>query len=252
MVERVQACARASSNVPSFSAAEQRGFFFDDLFAVWGPMSSAVVEPQRLGSTVAQHVATLIATSSQAMLLFDDDRRLLAANAPACRLLGRSMNTLTQMRVGDLCPPGTANGEVEDLDRWWRRFLDRGSESGTCTMSAADGGVVVAHYYARANFAQGLHLSLFVPGENGRGPVSGTLDGNHEHPPELKRGTLTQRERDVLALVAAGLTGVEIASRLSISPPTVESHVGNAMRKLGATNRAHATALALQAGLISL
>jgi DNA-binding CsgD family transcriptional regulator len=39
---------------------------------------------------------------------------------------------------------------------------------------------------------------------------------------------------------------------LSISPPTVESHVGNAMRKLGATNRAHATALALQAGVISL
>jgi DNA-binding CsgD family transcriptional regulator len=201
-------------------------------------MSSAIADgPHRRGPTVAQHVATLIATSSQAMLLIDDERRYVAANAPACRLLGRSLSTLTQMRVGD---------------RQWRRFLDRGSESGTCSLAAADGGVVVVSFYARANFAQGLHLSLFVPAENGHHAQSGTLDGHHENPADLKRGTLTQRERDVLALVAAGLTGVEIASRLSISPPTVESHVGNAMRKLGATNRAHATALALQAGLVSL
>jgi DNA-binding CsgD family transcriptional regulator len=198
---------------------------------------------------VAQHVATLIATSSQAMLLIDDDRRYVAANAPACRLLGRSLNTLTQMRVGDLA---RAHAEPPELDRQWRRFLDRGSESGTCSLSAADGGVVVVNFYARANFAHGLHLSMFVPAENGRSAESATVDGTHEHPADLKRGTLTQRERDVLALVAAGLTGVEIASRLSISPPTVESHVGNAMRKLGATNRAHATALAMQAGLISL
>ena len=181
------------------------------------------------------------------MLLIDDERRYVAANAPACRLLGRSLNTLTQMRVGDLTH---AHAEPPELDRQWRRFLDRGSESGTCSLSAADGGVVVVNFYARANFAQGLHLSLFVPAENGLAADSTAADGNHAA--DLRRGTLTQRERDVLALVAAGLTGVEIASRLSISPPTVESHVGNAMRKLGATNRAHATALALQAGLISL
>jgi DNA-binding CsgD family transcriptional regulator len=201
---------------------------------------------------VAEHVATLIATSTQAMVLCDDDRRYVAANAPALRLLGRSLTALTQMRVDDLQLAGAVNGEPLELDRHWRRFLDRGSDSGTCSLTAADGGVFVAHFYSRANFAQGLHLTLFVAAENGRAATSGTLDGNHQHPADMKRGTLTQRERDVLALVAAGLTGVEIASRLSISPPTVESHVGNAMRKLGATNRAHATALAMQAGLISL
>jgi DNA-binding CsgD family transcriptional regulator len=202
---------------------------------------------------LAEQVATLVATSSQAMALVDDERRYVAANAPACRLLGRSLTTLVQMRVDDLKPSlGTGNGEPPELDRQWRRFLDRGSDSGTCSLEAPDGGVVVVHFYARANFAQGLHLTLFVAADNGSLATSGTLDGNHEHPADLKRGTLTQRERDVLALVAAGLTGVEIASRLSISPPTVESHVGNAMRKLGATNRAHATALAMQAGLISL
>lgn len=226
---------------------------FADLFAVSGRMSSVIADgPQRRGPTVAQHVATLIATSSQAMLLINDERRYVAANAPACRLLGRSLSTLTQMHVDDLKPSGAANADAPELDRQWRRFLDRGSESGTCSLAAADGGVVVVNFYARANFAQGLHLTMFVPAENGTASRSGTLDGNHETPADLKRGTLTQRERDVLALVAAGLTGVEIASRLSISPPTVESHVGNAMRKLGATNRAHATALAMQAGLISL
>lgn len=201
---------------------------------------------------MAEQVVALVATSTQAVALFDDERRYVAANAPACRILGRSLTTLLHMRVDDVMPSGTANGESAELDRDWRQFLDRGIDSGTRSVAAPDGSVVVVHYYARANFAQGLHLSLFVAAENGRSATSGARDGNHQRPADLKRGTVTQRERDVLALVAAGLTGVEIASRLSISPPTVESHVGNAMRKLGATNRAHATALAMHAGLISL
>jgi len=201
---------------------------------------------------MGEHVATLIATSSQAMVLVDDERRYVAANASACRLLGRSLATLMHMRVDDLTSSGAANGGPPEFDRQWRRFLDRGSESGMWPLAAPDGGVIGVRFYARANFAQGLHLALFVAAENGWPATSGTPDGNHQPPNDLKRGTLTLRERDVLALVAAGLTGVEIASRLSISPPTVESHVGNSMRKLGATNRAHATALAMHAGLISL
>ena len=217
-------------------------------------MSSAVAEgqPQRRTRSIAEHVANLVATSSPAMVLVDDERRYVAANASACRLLGRNLTTLIEMRVDDLNPSLVMDGEPPELDLQWRRFLDRGSDWGTCSLEAPDGGAVVVHFYARAHFAQGLHLTLFVAAEDRSLATSATLVASHLYPADPKRGVLTQRERDVLALVATGLTGVEIAARLSISPPTVESHVGNAMRKLGATNRAHATALAMQAGLISL
>jgi DNA-binding NarL/FixJ family response regulator len=57
---------------------------------------------------------------------------------------------------------------------------------------------------------------------------------------------LSPREREVLDLLADGLTGEEIASRLFLSAETVRTHVRNAMRKLDAKTRVHAVALALR------
>jgi DNA-binding CsgD family transcriptional regulator len=57
------------------------------------------------------------------------------------------------------------------------------------------------------------------------------------------RGLITSRERQVLALVAEGLTSEEIARRLAISRRTVESHVASARRKLDSTTRGQAAAL---------
>jgi DNA-binding CsgD family transcriptional regulator len=54
---------------------------------------------------------------------------------------------------------------------------------------------------------------------------------------------LTQREGDVLALIAEGLTNPQIAERLYISPKTAEHHVGRLLAKLGVRNRAEAAAL---------
>jgi DNA-binding CsgD family transcriptional regulator len=51
---------------------------------------------------------------------------------------------------------------------------------------------------------------------------------------------LTERETAVLELVGEGLTSNEIADRLGIARPTVESHIGAAMRKLGARTRRQA------------
>ena len=51
---------------------------------------------------------------------------------------------------------------------------------------------------------------------------------------------LSSREEEVLRLLADGLTDREIADRLVISPRTVETHVGNVLRKLGVRNRAQA------------
>jgi NarL family two-component system response regulator LiaR len=60
---------------------------------------------------------------------------------------------------------------------------------------------------------------------------------------------LTTREREVLALLAAGLSNNEIAERLTLSPGTVRLHVSNVLAKLGAPNRTSAAMIAIKHGL---
>jgi DNA-binding NarL/FixJ family response regulator len=62
---------------------------------------------------------------------------------------------------------------------------------------------------------------------------------------------LTDREREIMALVATGLTNDEIASQLHLSPLTVKTHVSRAMLKLGARDRAQLVVIAYQSGLVS-
>lgn len=57
---------------------------------------------------------------------------------------------------------------------------------------------------------------------------------------------LTNREQEIVGLVAVGLTNVEIADRLCISHRTVETHIENVKRKLGMTRRAHVMAWAVR------
>jgi NarL family two-component system response regulator LiaR len=61
---------------------------------------------------------------------------------------------------------------------------------------------------------------------------------------------LTERERDVLALLVGGLTNKEIAEELTVSMGTVRLHVSNILSKLGASNRTEAASLALQHNLL--
>ena len=63
------------------------------------------------------------------------------------------------------------------------------------------------------------------------------------------RDQLTAREREVVQLIAAGLSNAAIAERLVISPKTAEHHVGRVLSKLGARSRAEAAALAVRDGL---
>jgi DNA-binding NarL/FixJ family response regulator len=75
--------------------------------------------------------------------------------------------------------------------------------------------------------------------EQGRPPLPGTtLD------------VLTDREREMVALVAHGLSNEDIAGRLFLSPLTVKTHVNRAMSKLGARDRAQLVVLAYQTGLV--
>jgi two-component system response regulator DesR len=62
---------------------------------------------------------------------------------------------------------------------------------------------------------------------------------------------LTMREREVLELVAAGLTNAEIAAELELSPNTVKEHASSMFRKLGARNRADAVQRAQRLGVLA-
>ena len=79
------------------------------------------------------------------------------------------------------------------------------------------------------------HLAVLVPTQRRGGPAASVLSG---------------REREILARVAQGQDGPEIAADLVVSPATVRTHVGNAIRKLGARSRAHAVAIALRSGVL--
>jgi DNA-binding NarL/FixJ family response regulator len=61
---------------------------------------------------------------------------------------------------------------------------------------------------------------------------------------------LTEREREVLSLVAAGLSNSEIATLLVVSPATAKTHVSRAMRKLHAHDRAQLVVIAYETGLV--
>jgi DNA-binding NarL/FixJ family response regulator len=61
---------------------------------------------------------------------------------------------------------------------------------------------------------------------------------------------LTEREREVVGLVALGLNNDDIAQRLFVSPLTAKTHVNRAMTKLGARDRAQLVVIAYQSGLV--
>ena len=82
----------------------------------------------------------------------------------------------------------------------------------------------------------------------GQQPVSSLHSSQQNAPYE----TLTERELEVLGLLAQGMPNKEIAAHLTISERTAKFHVSSIMGKLGATNRTEAVSLAAQRGLITM
>ncbi len=175
------------------------------------------------------------------MVIADDERRYVAVNPAACLLLRLSEEEVLQRRVDDLTPP-EARGQMDEL---WAAFLREGTRRGRFELQMPDGPRLAVEYSATAHVEPCRHLSIlmFPP------PAADVQhDPDRQPSPEL----LTDREREVLNLVAMGMGSTWIASALGVSSSTVETHVRHCLIKLGARNRAHAIALGIRRGEIRL
>lgn len=187
------------------------------------------------------------------MLITDDGRFVLDANAAACLLLRKRRDELRGLQVDDFTP-SEAHPQLGQL---FETLLSKGTQAGPFTLLCSDKLRLDVEYGATANIRPGHHLLVFFiwpildrGGTQGSevGPAYQAALEKPENPPL----TLSTREREVLTLLALGDDGEQIARQLFIAPATVRTHIQNARLKLGASTRAHAIALALRDGEISI
>lgn len=109
---------------------------------------------------------------------------------------------------------------------------------------------LIASLSASAPGARGPGASW--PGAPGAGndPGFGAGAGGRPSWQDTALSRLTEREREVLSLVAEGLSNEEIARRLYLSPLTTKTHVSRVMTKLGARDRAQLVVVAYESGLV--
>lgn len=171
--------------------------------------------------------------SSHPIVLLDEDRRILDANAAAATLWGGSRSDLLGRSMVDSIDPS----ERQAAGREWQAFLRSGDYSGSRELVRADGTRVQVAFAARLALIGGRRVAVYVA----------TSKDDHELEGEREQAELplTSREREVVTLIALGHDTNEIAADLHISPETVRSHVRNAMSKLDVHTRAQLVAVTL-------
>jgi len=179
-------------------------------------------------------------SSRNAMVLADSRRRILDVNAACVRLLGYSRHGM----VGQPLWKFVDGGPLLTPEEWAQRLATH-QFTGEGRVITADDSVIAIQWGAVTEQITGQRLVLLVALSTSRwGERFRREPVDHES----SLGALSSREKQIVHLVALGLTGPEIADELNISHDTVRTHVRNAMTKLNARSRAHLVAKALGDG----
>ena len=183
---------------------------------------------------------TAFKRSQNLMALLDEQRRIVEVNGACLNALGYSRRELIGTPAWRFVKEGPERTEAQ-----WRALLEADDDFfGETELVHADGTTLSVHYAAHPEQVTGRRLVLFVALDSAR---RGRFTRRHATV-RGERGTLSERERQVVQLVAMGRTGKEIADELHISHDTVRTHVRNAQAKLGARSRAQLVAIALGNG----
>jgi PAS domain S-box-containing protein len=217
-----------------------------------GPENAQAFADSKFGPQAVLRLRAAFEHSRNPMLIADDQRRWVTGNDAACDLLGIAREEVPWYRMDDFTPPS----ERQRLEEQWQEFLASGGAEGWYHLYVPNRGPVPVEFSATANVLPARHLSVFIPPDGGAHGQPGDARALEAawRPVMVESGGrlhLTEREREVMTLVASGLQSADIAERLFLSPETVKSHVQNAMGKLGAHTRAHGVAIALVTGQIS-
>jgi DNA-binding NarL/FixJ family response regulator len=223
------------TRLPAFVGVEAERAEFE---AIWPALARYRGDAARL--------RRIYETTQVPMVWLDNERRYRHANVPSRLFLRRTLPEFQAFRADDLVP----REHLAELEEMWQTLLAEGRAAGTVHIRLPDGIPMDVDYCGVANLLPGSHLFVFMPTrwpeeempQPGQ-PPTGT--------PEPTRSRLTPREREVMTLIASGAEIATIAEELTLSTHTVKTHVRHALSRLGARNRAHAIAIALQEGEIT-
>jgi PAS domain S-box-containing protein len=193
--------------------------------------------PHRLPGADVSFVDSLVVPAS----LHDVDGWIVHANPAAERASGYSNAQLVGRHHTGLLPPEAR----ENVETQFRRAVELGEPTDFETVFFDAGG------HLRGTRAQHLPLreddkivGVLILAFDVRRPPSEPI---HVRPDPR----LTPRQREILGLIASGLSTAEVARELTLSPETVRNHLRNAFRELGVHTRVEAIVAAQRLGLLA-
>ncbi|MFL5909481.1 MAG: LuxR C-terminal-related transcriptional regulator [Gaiellaceae bacterium] len=182
---------------------------------------------------------SLFKRSRNAAALIDENRITVEVNGAFLRLVGRKRSEVVGHPITDVI----AGGPRLTL-REWRAVVQRGEWTANADIVRGDGRLAAVEYAAHPEVVTGRRLVLVVVLHTHRGGRRYRHTTGEPGP----AAPLTEREREVVHLVALGMTSAEIADELHIALNTVRTHVRNAMVKVNARSRSHLVAVSLGEG----